>query len=307
MGRPPVLRKPMARAFVAKAVLNIPTTKDLIERLNIDSRLRRICGFTHRVPSGPSFSRAFSEFALGGLGDKAHETAVEAILGETIFHHGSIDASSIPARERGVKKEKPVVSEPKQRGRKKAGQSPKEPSRQERQRTQSIRQMLSEIPRVCDHGMKIGPKGYLVHWRGYKAHAYIGDGGIPLAFVMSSASIHDSAAAIPLLKLASSRILALFYVLMDKAYTGGLIAQTAAEQGHVPIVPPKGVKNGPPPPDLTPDRQRRYDHRSDVERFFSDLKDNHGGNHLFVRGGAKVQAHLMFGVLAIFGLSIFRL
>jgi hypothetical protein len=310
LGRPPCLRKPMARAFLAKAVLNIPTTKDLIERLVVDIRLRRICGFTHRVPSGSSFSRAFSDFALSGLTDTAHAAAVRDLFGETVFHHGAIDAASIPAREHGVKKLKPAPTQRKKPGRQKGQgfrESRREPGPQERQLTQSLEQMLGELPRVCDHGVKIGPQGYTIHWRGYKAHAHVGDGGIPLAFVTSSASVNDSLAAIPLLRLTSGRILALFYVLMDKAYTGDPIAQAAKGLGHVAIVPPKAVRGGLPAPEFTPDRQRRYDNRTIVERFFSDLKDNHGGNHLLVKGGAKVQSHLMFGVLAILGLSVFRL
>ena len=309
LGRPCCPRKPMARAFVAKAVLNVPTTKDLIDRLGVDIRLRRICGFAHGVPSQASFSRAFSDFAANGLADATHEAAVRSVFGQTIFHHGAIDAASVPARERGVRKEESPASAPKKRGRQKGQgkhESRKEPSPQERQLTQSLEQMLVELPRVCDHGVKIGPKGYTIHWRGYKAHAHVGDGGIPLAFMTTSASVHDSRAAIPLLRLTSGRILALFYALMDKAYAGAPIAQAAADLGHVPIVPPKAERNH-PAPEFTPDRKRRYDHRTSVERFFSDLKDNHGGNHLFVKGGHKVQAHLMFGVLAIFGLSVFRL
>ena len=41
-GRPPEDRRALARAFVAKAVLGIPTTSALIERLGADKSLRRI-------------------------------------------------------------------------------------------------------------------------------------------------------------------------------------------------------------------------------------------------------------------------
>ncbi|MBN1961048.1 MAG: IS5/IS1182 family transposase, partial [Deltaproteobacteria bacterium] len=44
-GRPSSSRKAIARAFVAKAVLNLATTRTLLDRLYIDVRLRRICGF----------------------------------------------------------------------------------------------------------------------------------------------------------------------------------------------------------------------------------------------------------------------
>jgi len=44
-GRPPEDRRALARAFVAKTVLGIPTTSALIERLAIDKSLRRILGW----------------------------------------------------------------------------------------------------------------------------------------------------------------------------------------------------------------------------------------------------------------------
>src|SRR5271166_1754159 len=43
-GRPPEDRRALARAFVAKAVLGVPTTSALIERLDADKSLRRILG-----------------------------------------------------------------------------------------------------------------------------------------------------------------------------------------------------------------------------------------------------------------------
>ena len=44
-GRPPQDRTAIARAFVAKMVYKIPTTRALLDRLNTDSSLRRICGW----------------------------------------------------------------------------------------------------------------------------------------------------------------------------------------------------------------------------------------------------------------------
>ena len=47
-GRPPEGRRTLARAFVAKAVLGVPTTTALIERLDVDKSLRRILGWERR-------------------------------------------------------------------------------------------------------------------------------------------------------------------------------------------------------------------------------------------------------------------
>src|SRR5271163_453924 len=68
-GRPPEDRRALARAFVAKAMLGVPTTNALIERLAVDKSLRRILGWERRsqVPSEATFSRAFAEFAQGDL------------------------------------------------------------------------------------------------------------------------------------------------------------------------------------------------------------------------------------------------
>src|SRR5471030_2468347 len=48
-GRPPAERAPLARSFVAKAVLGLPTTAMLIERLDVDKTLRRLCGWQRRT------------------------------------------------------------------------------------------------------------------------------------------------------------------------------------------------------------------------------------------------------------------
>src|ERR1035437_2618060 len=52
VGRKPRDRVALARAFVAKATLNLPTTEALIDRLRADQPLRRLCGFSphHRIP-----------------------------------------------------------------------------------------------------------------------------------------------------------------------------------------------------------------------------------------------------------------
>ena len=52
VGRPEEDRAALARAFIAKAVFDIPTTRGLIERLEVDGRLCRLCGWSGagRVP-----------------------------------------------------------------------------------------------------------------------------------------------------------------------------------------------------------------------------------------------------------------
>ncbi len=77
-GRPPKDRAAIARAFVAKAVYDMPTTRVLLDRLDTDVALRRICGWEkHReVPSESVFSRAFAEFAHTQLPDRVHQALI---------------------------------------------------------------------------------------------------------------------------------------------------------------------------------------------------------------------------------------
>ena len=44
-GRPPKDRTAIARAFVAKVVYHMPTTRLLLDRLHTDIALRRLCGW----------------------------------------------------------------------------------------------------------------------------------------------------------------------------------------------------------------------------------------------------------------------
>jgi hypothetical protein len=88
-GRQPEDRPQIARAFVAKAVLNLPTTSALIERLEIDRSLRRICGWERRsdIPSESTFSRAFAAFAAETLPERVHEHLVRDSLRGRIVGH----------------------------------------------------------------------------------------------------------------------------------------------------------------------------------------------------------------------------
>ena len=60
-GRPLEDRAGLARAFLAKAVLDIATTRGLVERLRSEATLRRLCGWEAAglVSSEATFSRAF--------------------------------------------------------------------------------------------------------------------------------------------------------------------------------------------------------------------------------------------------------
>ena len=58
---------------------------------------------------------------------------------------------------------------------------------------------------------------------------------------------------------------------------------------------------------MDPDRARHYKARSSAERVNSNLKDNHGGCTVRVRGASKVMTHLMFGVVVMSAEALIRL
>ena len=90
-GRPPDDR-PTMRSFVAKAVLNLPTTAALLERLQIDRALRRVCGWerrSERPRSEATFSRAFAEFATRNLPERVHEQLIRHHLASAPAPGGS--------------------------------------------------------------------------------------------------------------------------------------------------------------------------------------------------------------------------
>lgn len=310
LGRKPKDRKPLARSFVAKAFYNIPTTGSLLARLRRDKTFRQLCGweYWYQVPSESTFSRTFDEFAQGELTDKVHEALVKEYVGDDVVWHVSRDSTAIEAREKPAKKEAKAAA-PKakrKRGRPKKGEvrPAAEKKRLEKQREWSLEECLADLPRACAVGAKKDSKGYKTSWTGYKFNVDVADGGIPLSGITTSASMHDSQAAIPLAKMTAERVES-FYDLMDSAYDADPIRLTSLEMGHVPIIDRNA--RGSKEIKMEPDRARRYNNRTTAERFNSDLKDNHGGSMVRVRGNKKVHTHLMLGVLVIFAKAVIGL
>jgi hypothetical protein len=322
-GRPRRDRVALAQAFVAKAVLDLPTTVMLIDRLEVDPRLRRICGWEQvkQIPSESTFSRAFAEFAKSGLPARVHEALVRCTYKNRLVGHISRDATAIEAREKPVKimaspsaQAAPAPAEPvpkRKRGRPKKGEvvPPKDPSRLERQAGMSLAEMLADLPTHCAVGTKRNAKGHSVSWIGYKLHLDIADGDIPISAMLTSASMHDSQAAIPLATITAKRVTNL-YDLMDSAYDAAEITAHSEGLGHVPIIDinPRntaGLKQAIATEALarrnagyTPAEDRRYNQRSSCERVNGGVKDSYGARHVRVRGHDKVFCHLMFGILA---------
>ena len=91
-----------ARAFVAKAVLGLPQTNQLIDRLIADKTLRRLCGRESRgqIPSESTFSRTFAEFAASALPTRGREALIKPTHAERLVGHISRNSTAIEACER---------------------------------------------------------------------------------------------------------------------------------------------------------------------------------------------------------------
>ena len=312
-GRPLEDRVAIGRAFIAKMVFNMATTRLLLDRLESDPTVRRLCGWERReeVPSESTFSRAFAEFAESRLPERVHQALIEKNLGEQIVGHISRDSTAINAREKPEKKPVPVEKTPKKRGRPKKGEvRPKKLTRLEQQAAgQSASQMIAELPKACNVGSKRNSKGHTTSWIGYKLHIDAADGGIPVSCLLTSASLHDSQAAIPLAEISHGRVNSL-YDMMDSAYDAPQIKAHSRALGHVPIIdvnPRNKIKKQ----ELAAEAKRRkianytlaedqrYNERSTVERVNGRIKDEFGARMVRVRGNAKVMTHLMFGIVAL--------
>lgn len=311
-GRPEKSRRAILRAFVAKSVYNMPTTRMLIERLHSDISFRRICGFELRseIPSESVFSRAFTEFAATQLLTQVHAELIKTHYKNEIVGHLITDASAIEAREKPIKKI--VIEKPKYRdGRPKKGEErPRQIPRIEKQTDPSmtLEEILKDLPKQCDVGGKKNTKGNLQYWVGYKLHITVDDHGIPMAGILTSASLADNQVAIPLAKLTAERVVGL-YDLMDSGYDASGIREYSKSLGHVPIIEERAdpgkaeekrqEKLAWKTLNWKPSDMVRYEKRTVVERSFSRLKEEFGARFIRVRGYQKVLMHLMFGVLVL--------
>jgi hypothetical protein len=321
MGRPPADRRAIVRSFIAKHVYNLPTTRDLIDRLKTDNRLRRICGWESMrlVPSESTFSRAFAEFSSTDLPARAHEALIKNAYKNEIVGQVSRDAVAIEAREKpkSVRTDKedsakPIIKKTKTKGRPKAGEAcpEQEPTRIQKQLSMTLAEMMHDLPKDCDRGTKRNSKGYTESWNGFKLHLDTEDNGVVLSAILTSASVHDSQVAIPLATMTASRVPNL-YDLMDAAYDVKEIKEHSRSLNHVPIIDVNPRRDASLKEAIEaeckarrainwkPAEAVRYNGRTIAEHSNGRLKDEFGGRTLRVKGHAKAFCHLMFGILIL--------
>jgi len=315
---PPRDREEIARAFIAKSVYNIQTTRDLLDRLHIDRTLRMLCGWRYKtdIPSEAKFSRVFKELSDLKIAEKTHEKFVKEYLHDELFFYNATDATKVSLREKPVKveKEKPKA---KKRGRPKKGEvrEPIKPKILEQQKEmKTVEEMLTLVSTDCGVGIKQNSKGNREVWIGGKLHISAVDGDIPITAFYSGANVHDSSVALPLMMETSQRVNYL-YDLQDAGYDADIIREFSENLGHRPIIDinPKNSKALKEKIELIKHEKEsfkfinqhqnsdkeHYNQRSMVERVNKYLKDDFGCDKIYYQGATKVASVLAFGILSV--------
>ena len=279
-GRPRASFNAMFLASVARCFFQIPTTKKLVGFLGMNGALREFCGFT-RVPSEATFSRF-----LAVISERVDMDEVVGALAKD-FYCGSVvgnicrDSTTIAANDKAIATGARTNKDgPRQkRGRKKKG-SPEEHEaqrkKQEReesnplslQASQSPEQSIACLNKKCAFGAKTNAKGVPEYAKGYKAHIDVTDNGIPTAFVITGANVHDSRVSIPLEQLTSRRVTSL-YTLSDSGYYSEKIDSYIASLGKVPLTDPAKRRKAVP---FAAHEKLHFKTRTTVERTNSQMK-----------------------------------
>ncbi len=292
-------RESIIKSFLAKSIFQFTRTRSLLDNLKNSPILRRLCGWesVSDIPSESTFSRAFASFAQVGIGDAIHGELIKKHHADKLVGHASKDATSVASREKPCRKNTHGKKIKKKRGRPAKGTIiEKAPSRLELQNKRTLEENILDLPCGCDWGSKKNSNGNTYTWKGYKLHLDISDSGVPLSSIVTSASVHDSQVAIPLMQMTKERIHNLYDV-MDSAYDAPKIQEFSRSLNHIPIIdnnPRRGEKV-----EFDPAKKIRYNERTSVERANSELKDNYGLENIFVKGIEKVKLHIMFAVIAL--------
>lgn len=311
LGRPSKSRACIARAFIAKKVLKITHTKQLVEILKDNHKLRLICGWdtVSKIPSEATFSRAFAEFSKMEIADKRHQTLIKKAFDGIVIENLVKDSTAIHVREQALKKEGSAKDRKKNNNKKYEKEKKGELSRKQKQLQQDLPGMIVDLPKACDISAKKGPMGYKQVWKGFKAHVAITDNCVPVSVILTSASLNDSEAAIPLAEK-SNKLVTNLYDIMDSAYDTKEVREHSVNLGHVPIIDQHARSKKQKAEKLAEKKRKkilnfqtaedkRYKKRMPRERFNALFKDYYGGRNIQYRGYEKVFNDIMFGVLAL--------
>lgn len=222
LGRPVELNYPaMVQALVIRIVERIPEIQLLVDCLKNDLMFKIDCGFlvSDHVPSEASFSRMISKIKETNALEKVSSQIITDAFNEGYLSDGNvaIDAGHFEARDHAPskKKEPETKSIPKKRGRKPKAERqqwveekevleaslPIFEKKIEDQLPVSYDELHDQMPIDPKWGVKKNSEGKHAYWFGFKGHyAVETKSQFILHSMISSGSLNDGKAAIPLLK-----------------------------------------------------------------------------------------------------------
>lgn len=223
----------MIQSLFARYIERIPTIKDLIKRLVNDPLFRFDCGFllSDNVPSEASYSRMIQIISESDILDIMQDSLIQSALTEGFLtdEHIAIDATHFESRDAAKPTEKKEPEPPKKRGRKTkeeqeawlAEQAEKEANQTtyekeiKYQLETSLETLWQDAPIEPQWGIKKNSNGKNTFWYGFKGNLAVSTKSqYIVARLMTSGSLSDSKAAIPLLKKV--------HQLSDNQFTTGL-------------------------------------------------------------------------------------
>lgn len=287
-GRPGFDYQDVLAVWMVKLIFNQKTVTNTLETLRNQPNLRTITGM-ESIPSASVVSRKSEELREKmGIQDIL-DFLCKSFFEDHIVGHVSIDSTIIEAREKSIaKREKKEKKKP---GRKKKG-SVEEAEYQKSleiamenkklQETGDIDAYTATLNDKCATTGKKNSKGHMQWKIGYKAHLAVDDYGIPVAYVVTGANVHDSKVAVPLLRKTKERC-DFLYTLMDRGYASSDIEDFARSMGVVPIIDNKVNRNG-FKAEMDKATRKRYEIRTTVERTNSEMKECFLPYKLYSRG-----------------------
>lgn len=268
-----------------------PTMKETLLLLKENSNVCDIL-FLKKVPSCSTVSRLSRQVERIVDPQLLHQRLINDFYDEMdnrIVGNLSIDSTIIEAREKPVSSKKEIKNtdvSSKKRGRKKKG-SPEERKYRaqqailERQRVKYLRESpqknIKKLEKRCSRTAKQNSKGKLQWFVGYKAHLATDDFGIPIAYAVTGACVHDSQVAVPLMKMVYKST-DFYYALMDKGYINPQINAYANLIERKVIIDQRQYEGVAP---MALAEKLRYKARTTVERTNSELKDGFLPNKLY--------------------------
>jgi transposase len=228
----------MIYSLIARVVERIPTIKLLVKRLKKDPFFRFDCGFllSDDVPSEASYSRMITTISETDAMSKVQDVLIAQAIQDGFITEESlaIDATHFEARDKPEASKKKEKSVPKKRGRKSKNERDEwleAKQKLDREKTiyekeivhqlnESAETLVNEMPISPKWGVKKNSDGKNTFWFGYKGHLAVStESQYIVRSLMSSGSLNDGKAAIPLLKQIHQEIPDLFKGgLMDKGY-----------------------------------------------------------------------------------------